>query len=467
MAHKTCFLEAIKALIMKNIQHSRTRRESHLGIERLDARQVMSATAVNFEVQEVPVDISPESREFDGREMAVNIAHIAKSRAFEPGVHVPESPYHGALRLNHTVTEFIKAQAYPHDDGNDRSEGVKALEALLLRPEIEITGDAAFVTQSLNFDALADRAAPDFSPIILWRQVFSDGAASFGNFTLETTAVPLEIELLESPREIAATGSVIELHADNESDSSAPGAASLGSSTTLPLLPRTEIATTPLQRFEDAVDRLLTRSPRRNDSLPSEDPEGGLLTIDPLEKIESDDREDKSSDKKKISLNLNELEQIWTDLVQSMLPQSSRRMTPWQPKHQEEVVREVATIDDPEGGMVELFNAAGPLPADLPHRTNVQRLASRPTHLDTGVAFFTEFDLSTSPANANETREDRATRNSNNGRKAEAEAPQVETDFHNAALLAPLFFVGMVYSTSSEDGELPRPGMRRKAEQSQ
>ena len=226
---------------------------------------------------------------------------------------------------------------------------------------------------------------------------------------------------------------------------------------------------------QSTLSRFLSRLERRRLLAPHDDVEGGLLEIDGNVETSLRGAALAAIVKENALREFRDAEKIWTDLIHTLIQNRSAEASKIFADDQDEPTAESNAASDksvetenPEGGMIELATSdSTESEVTIPTR-QVGRpvLTERSVRMDAGVAFFREFELSTSPIlkrapnGVNDSGSDKRS-----SEKTDSDEPTDEPEVH-AAAIPPLMLVGLMLSKAqAEDRKLsPLPTCQRHSD---
>jgi hypothetical protein len=226
--------------------------------------------------------------------------------------------------------------------------------------------------------------------------------------------------------------------------------------------------------IDSAVDRIISSLGRRKLPPLQEDLEGGLLEIDSNAKSAARSRAVAAIMQDDTLPELIPVEVHWFDFVQALFfnrssaSQSSSGAVPEEPT-QDKSTETGRTIlnEDAEGGMIELAPTGPDVPmiaSDESHLVRRNR-HQQSVRMDAGVAFFQEFELSTSPAlERQEIRIEEAGPREEPLKNTDVGQAKETIDLHSAAAIVPLVLIGLTMSNSQDEKQSPSAtfGRRRR-----
>jgi hypothetical protein len=225
-------------------------------------------------------------------------------------------------------------------------------------------------------------------------------------------------------------------------------------------------STAPIAPVPIALSRFLSRLERRRSLAPHDDAEGGLLEIDGNVETPSRGAALAAIVKENAVREFRDAEKIWTDLIHTLIQNRSAEASKIFADGQDEPTAESNAASDksvetgnPEGGMIELATSDSTgSEKNIPTRqVALPVLTERSVGMDAGVAFFREFELSTSPvlkrapSGVNDSGSDKRS-----FEKTDSDEPTDEPEVHPAAI-PPLIFVGLMLSKAQVEDRKPSP----------
>ena len=225
---------------------------------------------------------------------------------------------------------------------------------------------------------------------------------------------------------------------------------------------------------DSAVGRIINSLGRRRSLAPQEDAEGGLLEIGSIAKSAARSRAVAAIMQEDTLPELMPVEEHWIEFVQALF--FNRSSPPASPSKdvREESARDKSTKqgralqnEDAEGGMIELAPSGSDVPMIASEESQRVRRNrhEQSVRMDVGVAFFQEFELSTSPTlERGEIRIEEAGPREEPLKNPGVGQAKETVDLHSAAALVPLVLIGLTMSNPQDEKQSPPAtcGRRRR-----
>lgn len=202
------------------------------------------------------------------------------------------------------------------------------------------------------------------------------------------------------------------------------------------------------------LSRFIGRLGRSRSDVPRTDEEGGLVEIGHDDDSSADKLDEATLAEGGLEDPLLEFRQKWTEMVRGFLRSRTKQSVALLTEKATAALANLqstrtAAAENGEGGMIEIATAelTSPVPNLAPNNLASPVVNGEFVPIDAGVGFSHEFELSTSPLTSrtpNDMTDSRSSRRSTE--KLDSERPSKKPDVHSAAAALPLLVLGLVFS---------------------